>query len=198
MDSILFHNRRRPSASGWIRIGAGILQLVGKGNPSAFFEAVTKEIALVNNLNLMSTVDSVQGAQISQQLAQSRFNFKFTPTYSRGVGDQTAIDQRFGLDMTKLLPFGATVTTSYRNDTGSSQFVNLNNSILTFGMVQPLLRGFGPRATTFDVENAKRARQGAERNLELARQRLAVDVVASYYNIVRREPNLEACFRRAE
>lgn len=149
------------------------------------------QLALANNLNLLSTVDVVHGAQISEQVAESRFNFKMTPSYARGVGDQSVVDQRFGLQVSQLLPFGTTVTGSYRTDTASNQLGNLNNSILGIGVTQPLLRGFGTRATQFELENAERNVQGAERNLELARQRLAVDVVASYYNIIRQQGLVE-------
>ncbi|GMR24436.1 MAG: hypothetical protein BMS9Abin37_2981 [Acidobacteriota bacterium] len=148
-------------------------------------------LALVNNLNLLATVDVVQGAQISEQVAESRFNFKVTPSYARGIGEQSVVDQRFGLEVTKLLPLGTTVTGSYRSDAASNQLGNFNNSIVGFGMTQPLLRGFGKKTTEFGLENSRRSRQGAERNLDLSRQRLAVDVVASYYNIVRQQGLLD-------
>ena len=156
------------------------------------------KLALVNNLHLMSTVDSVQGAQISQSLAESRFNFKVTPSYARGVGEQSVLDQRFGLDVAKLLPFGATVTGSYRADAARNDFGNLNNSALSFGVTQPLLRGFGKKATEFELENSRRSLEGSERNLELARQRLAVEVVASYYNIVRQRGLVEVAEKSLE
>lgn len=148
-------------------------------------------LALVNNLNLLSTVDVVQGAQISEHVAESRFNFKVTPSYARGIGEQSVIDQRFGLEVSKLLPLGTLVTGSYRSDSASNQLGNFNNSIVGFGVTQPLLRGFGTKTTKFDLENSRRGLQGAERNLELSRQRLVVDVVASYYDIVRQQGLLD-------
>ncbi|MGH9322318.1 MAG: TolC family protein [Vicinamibacteria bacterium] len=158
-------------------------------NPSASTRILTLEeaieLALVNNLNLQSTFDVVQGAQIGENLAESRFNFKVTPSFARGFGEQSLVDQTLGLEVSKLLPFGTTVTGSMRNDWAGSELGNFNNSALSFGVTQPLLRGFGQRTTEYDLENAKRNLQSSERNLELSRQRLAVDVVASYYNIVR-------------
>ena len=144
-------------------------------------------VALINNLDLLSTVDVVHGAQISEQVAESRFNFKVTPSYARGFGEQSVVDQRFGLEVSKLLPFGTTVTGNYRSDSVTNQLGNFNNSILGFAVTQPLLRGFGTKATEFELENSRRGLQGAERSLELSRQRLVVDVVASYYNIVRQQ-----------
>jgi len=144
-------------------------------------------MALLNNLNLLSTIDVVQGTQISEQVAESRFNFKVTPSYARGIGDQTFVDQRFGLEVSQLMSFGTTVSGSYRGDASNNTLGAFNNSSLSVGVSQPLLRGFGRRSTEFELENSKRSVQGAERNLDLARQRLAVDVVASYFNIVRQQ-----------
>ncbi len=100
--------------------------------------------------------------------------------------------------MAKLLPFGTTITGSYRADAASNDFGNLNNSALSFGVSQPLLRGFGKKATEFELENSRRSLEGSERNLELARQRLAVDVVASYYNIVRQQGLVEVAEKSFE
>jgi outer membrane protein TolC len=149
------------------------------------------KLALVNNLNLLSTIDVVHGAQINENVAESRFNFKVTPSYARGVGDQALVDQRFGVDVSKLLPLGTTVTANYRSDAASNQLGNFNNSILGVGITQPLLRGFGTKATEYELENSRRGVQGSERNLELSRQRLVVDVVANYYNIIRQQGLVE-------
>ena len=74
------------------------------------------ELALVNNLNLLSTMDQVSGAQVSEGLAKSQFGFKVTPSFAGGVGSQVSSDQRYGLDVSKLLPFGATVSANVRSD----------------------------------------------------------------------------------
>jgi outer membrane protein TolC len=168
-----------PHASG-AQVGSRVLTLE---------DAV--KLALVNNLNLLTSVDVVHGSQISENLAESRFNFKITPSYARGVGNESIVDQRLGLDVSKLLPFGATVTGGVRSDWTGSELGNVNNTAVLLGVTQPLLRGFGKRTTEFEVDNAKRNLQSAERNLDLARQRLAVDVVASYYNIVRQSGLVE-------
>jgi len=170
-------------------VAASAQGAIGAERVLSLEEAV--KLALVNNLNLLSTVDVVHGAQISENLAESRFNFKVTPSYARGVGQQSIVDQRFGLEVSKLLPFGTTVTGSYRADATNNELGNFNNSNLSLGIAQPLLRGFGTKATEFELENSRRNLQGADRNLELARQRLAVDVVASYYNIVRQQGFVE-------
>jgi len=51
-------------------------------------------------------------------------------------------------------------------------------------LTQPLLRGFGPNATFYDLRVSRRSREGQERQYELGRQRLAVDVARAYYQVI--------------
>jgi outer membrane protein TolC len=57
-------------------------------------------------------------------------------------------------------------------------------SDLRLVLTQPLLRGFGPNATFYDLRVSRRSREGQERQYELGRQRLAVDVTRSYYQVI--------------
>ncbi|HEY7819183.1 MAG TPA: TolC family protein, partial [Vicinamibacteria bacterium] len=143
------------------------------------------KLALIENLNLQSNADALQGSIIGEGLAESRFNFKITPSYARGFGESSLVDQGLGLDVSKLLPFGTTMTAGVRSDWTGGELGNVNTSLATFQVTQPLLRGFGKRTTEFDLENSRRSRTNSERSFSLARQRLAVDVVASYFDIVR-------------
>jgi outer membrane protein len=159
--------------------------------PRTLTLAEAVQLALVGNLNLMSSVDSLTSAEVSEGLARSRFGLKVTPSFARGFGPESSFEQRYGLDVSKRLPFGTTLTTSWRSDLAENELGNLASSNWGVTLTQPMLRGFGPRATQFDLVNAQRGRQASSRNLELARQRLAVDVVANYYNIVRQQGLVE-------
>ena len=55
---------------------------------------------------------------------------------------------------------------------------------MQFVLRQPLLRGFGPNAAHYVLRNSRRAQQAQERSYELGRQRLAVDVARTFYQIV--------------
>src|SRR3990172_686384 len=143
------------------------------------------KLALVENLNLQSSVDVVQGAMIGENLAESRFNVKVTPSYVRGFGESSLVDEGVGVEISKLLPFRTTVAGDLRSDWAGSDLGNFNASAVSFRVTQPLLRGFGKKATEYDLENSRRSLQSSERNLELSRQRLAVDVGSNYYNIMR-------------
>jgi len=90
------------------------------------------------------------------------------------------------------------VTASAQSDFTRNQFGEVTGSHLTFTVAQPLLRGFGRKTTQFDLTNAKRSLQSSGRNLEIARQRLAVEVVASYYNIVRQQGLVDVAEKSAE
>ena len=57
-------------------------------------------------------------------------------------------------------------------------------SDLRLVVTQPLLRGFGPNAAFYDLRQSRRSREGQERQYELGRQRLAVDVTRSYYQVI--------------
>ena len=87
---------------------------------------------------------------------------------------------------------------SAQSDFTRNTFGEVSGSHLTFTVTQALLRGFGRKATQFDLTNAKRNLQSSGRNLEITRQRLAVEVVASYYNIVRQQGLVEVAEKSAE
>lgn len=155
-------------------------------------------MALADNLSLQTTIDTVSSSQISKGLAESRFDFKLTPSFAGGFGSEIGRDRVFGFQAAKLLPYGATVIASAQSDFTRNTFGEVSGSHLTFTVTQALLRGFGRKATQFDLTNAKRNLQSSGRNLEITRQRLAVEVVASYYNIVRQQGLVEVAEKSAE
>ncbi len=149
------------------------------------------KLALVNNLNLLSVVDQVSSAQISEGLARSQFGLKVTPFFARGFGSETTVDQRYGVDVSKLLPFGTTISANVASDMARTGIGNLTSSNVSFMLTQPLLRGFGPTSTQYNMTNARRGTESSNRNLDINRQRLVVAVVASYYNILRQKGLVE-------
>ncbi|HJS74670.1 MAG TPA: hypothetical protein VJ921_10305, partial [Vicinamibacteria bacterium] len=80
----------------WSLLGAAVAASLAQP-PSPGTRVLTLDeavkLALVENLNLQSSVDVVQGAMIGENLAESRFNFKVTPTYERGFGESSLLDQ---------------------------------------------------------------------------------------------------------
>ncbi len=140
-------------------------------------------LALERNFGLLQTADSLAASRFRETAAVAAFHPKLTPSYARGGGD----DQTIKLDASQRLPWtGGSVSASARLQSFPGVDTSLSHSsVLSLTLSQPLLRGIGPTATYFELKNSRRAREGQERSYELSRQRLAVDVVAAFYQVVK-------------
>jgi outer membrane protein len=142
-------------------------------------EAVS--IAIEHNFGLLGAADSVQAARLRESATKAQFYPKVTPRYQHS-SDNTA----FGLDLFQKLPWsGANLTaTGTLSSVPQADSPTARSSDLRLILTQPLLRGFGPNATYFDLVNSRRGLEGQERNFELARQRLAIQVTSAFYAVV--------------
>jgi outer membrane protein TolC len=139
-------------------------------------------LALERNFALLSAGDNVAAARFREAAARGEFFPKLTPRYQGGPDGSS-----FGLEASQLLPWtGGTVTagTTFRSLTVEGSPAMKGGDVRVV-VSQPLLRGVGPNATFFALRNSKRSRQGQEREFELSRQRLAVDVAATFYQVVK-------------
>ena len=137
--------------------------------------------ALDRNFGILAAGDSVAAAKQRETASRSQFYPTLTPQYLRSTEEQA-----LALDASQRLPWTggklsaiAAVRSNTASEVGPSRFTDLR---LLF--TQPLLRGFGPTPTQYDLVNSQRARQSQERALDLGRQRLAVQVAAAFYQIV--------------
>lgn len=140
-------------------------------------------MALERNFSLRSAADSVSSARFRESATKARFYPKLTPRFQRS----TDKDQTLGLDASQRLPWsGASLTASgtFTTVPGTESPAG-HTSTLGLVLTQPLLRGFGPTSTYFDLTNSRRARQNQERAYELSRQRLSEDVARAFYQVVR-------------
>jgi outer membrane protein TolC len=139
-------------------------------------------IAQQGNLSVLAACDTLSGAEFLEASARGAFLPQVTPRYSRNENETTMT-----LDVSQRLPWtGATL------QVGASQFGRHGDaerladaSSLTLSVTQPLLRGAGPTAARFDLDNARRAREARQRSLVLTRQAVAVEVVGAYYAVVK-------------
>jgi outer membrane protein len=140
------------------------------------------ELALERNTGILNSADSVMGARFREDATRAQFHPQVTPRYQHAPEDQS-----FSLDISQKLPWtGGSVT-------ASGTLTSMPGLAAPFGrssdvhliLSQPVLRGFGPNATFFDLTNSRRAREGQERNAELTRQRVAVDVTSAFYQVVK-------------
>ena len=144
--------------------------------------------ALERNFGVLNAADVVASSRLRESVSRAQFLPKLTPRYQRSSSDSL-----FGLDAQQKLPWsGATVTASALLTSALSSNVQdlalagpfPRTSDLRLVLTQPLLRGFGPNATFFDLRNSRRTREGQERSYVLGRQRLAVDVTRSFYQVI--------------
>jgi outer membrane protein TolC len=138
-------------------------------------------LALEANFAILSSADAVVGAKIRESASRSAWLPRFTPSYLVNPDDTSILG-----NASQRLPWSG----------GSlSAVVTLRSSELTVPelshtgdlrlvLTQPLSKGFGPNAAYFDLRLSQRAREGQERQFELARQRLAVQVTAAYYSVI--------------
>jgi outer membrane protein len=151
------------------------------GAPTLTLAAAVR-IALERNFALLNSADSVQSARYRESAARGQFYPQLVPRYQHGPAGSA-----FGLDVAQRVPWsGATVTatgllTSLADET-LSPFPKSTD--LRVVLSQPLLRGFGPNTTFYELRNSERSRIGQQRTYELNRQRLAVQVAAAFYDVV--------------
>ena len=150
-------------------------------------------IALERNFGLLGAADALLASRYREGAAKAQFYPRFTPRYQRGGGTDL-----LGLDLSQKLPWtgatitaGGTLTATPENENPFPRAADLR-----FVVTQPLLRGFGPNATSFDLQNSRRGRIGQERNLELFKQRLSVQVTEAFYGVIAQR-QLVSVFRQS-
>jgi outer membrane protein TolC len=175
---------------------AELEQVVGPtpGAPRIGLDAAVR-LALQQNFGILDSADSVSASRFQESAARGEFLPRITPLYQR-----TDDSSLFGIDVAQKLPWtGGIVTATGRylsQPEADAPFPKTTD--LRLLLSQPLLRGFGPNATFFDLTNAKRARVGQERSFALARQRLAVTVAAAFYAVIAQRQLLEVARQSLE
>jgi outer membrane protein TolC len=146
-------------------------------------------VALERNFGLLSQADALTAARLREDTAVATFHPQLTPRYTRGPEDT----QTFSLEAFQRLPWsGATLTGAGRvTTTTDAEGPASRATDARFVLTQPLLRGFGPNATYYDLRNSRRERVRQERALELARQRLAILVAEAFYQVIKQRQLLE-------
>jgi outer membrane protein len=138
-------------------------------------------IALEHNFGVLSVADSVQAARFRESAARGQFYPKLTPRYLVTPDDKSLL-----VDASQRLPWSGAILTasSTLRSTELTADPLSHTADLRLILTQPLLRGFGPNATYFDLRNSRRGVASQARSYELARQRLAVQVAAAFYNVI--------------
>jgi outer membrane protein len=157
--------------------------------------AAAVRVALGQSFELLDSAAAVSASRWREKASFASFLPSVTPIYQRS-------DDRnvFGIDFSQRLPWtGGSVTATGRHltqPTADAPFPRTTD--LRLLLTQPLLRGFGPNATFYELTNARRSLQDQARGLTLARQRAAVDVAAAFYAVVAQRQLLEVARQSLE
>ena len=144
-------------------------------------EAVT--LAMQGNFGLQDSADNVQAARWRESTSQAQFHPRLLPRYEKS--DDRSL---FALDASQRLPWlggSLTGTAGLRSTDQVGPTPAGKSTDLRLALSQPLLRGFGPNATYYDLRNVRRQRQSQERAFAVRCQELAVAVARAYYAVVR-------------
>jgi outer membrane protein TolC len=138
------------------------------------------------NFGVLNSADAVTSSRLREGVSRAQFYPKVTPSYQR-----SSENSQFGIDAQQKMPWtGGTLTASAQMRSTLSNLDTVDTTPLPRAsdfrllLTQPLLRGFGPNATFNDLRNSRRGREAQERQFELGRQRLVVDVTRSYYQVL--------------
>lgn len=145
-----------------------------------------KENLFIQALNLTETQKDFNWNYSAAADAGTSYT-SFKDGRSESFGD-AGIDSGLGAAATRTLASGARVTLNYSQslvnvftDPDSSDF---NNS-LSFGVVQPLLNGFGPLVTMEPLRQAERDMVYAVRDFKRYQQDFVIDISSQYYATLR-------------
>src|SRR5262249_24292655 len=137
--------------------------------------------ALEHNFGVLSAADSVQAARFRESAAKGQFYPKLTPRYLVTPDDKSLL-----VDASQRLPWSGAILTASTTLRASELTADplSHTADLRLILPQPRLRGFGPNSTYFALRNSRRGVESQARAYALARQRLAVQVAAAFYNVV--------------
>ncbi|PID57805.1 hypothetical protein CSB45_06175 [candidate division KSB3 bacterium] len=148
----------------------------------SFEEAVA--LALKQNLQLQSIQDRVTSATISLGAALADFKLKVHPEISGFYQQDETLDRSYGIRFTKQFRYGGELSWEAKTFVDDSLDEEYRTD-LGVNYRQPLLKGRGTLPTTQTLLSAEQNVRTQQRALILGRQRLIVQVAASYYGIIR-------------
>ncbi len=145
----------------------------------------------------------------SQGLSLTLARHQFDPIFSGSVsGDVTREDQRnsvsgaLSFGISRMLATGAdlsaAITTNLFRFVSGGDPASTATSVLTAGVVQPLLKGAGRKIALENLTQAERDMVYAIRDFVRFRKTLSVDVAKSYYDILQQKDQLTNAWNNYE
>jgi outer membrane protein TolC len=138
--------------------------------------------ALHHGPGLRAADEALAVAEIRERLAESAFDVKISPSVNAATDAAGLERQDFGIAVTKQLQTGGEAKLSV--DSFRYRSAGARDFGYSFFLTQPLLRGFGPTATS-ELVGARRAETGAARGRQDASQQLILTVAQAYFSVAR-------------
>ena len=138
-------------------------------------------VALKENSKIKNACDAILEAHYRMDVAEADFGLRFTANSGSGLGTDTQTSQATTLRLLKRFASGTDVELSAGNTSTTDGFYRSFSGIT---ISQAILRGFGPLANTARVSDAARQILSSQRQFEITREMVLVDVVAAFYRIV--------------
>jgi outer membrane protein TolC len=144
-------------------------------------------IALSAQRRMGSVMGNVAQSEIILELAESDFDFKYTPKGDAGYvgGGRTGAGYTLGtgVEIFKKFTHGSRFSIFPSVMKGGKAFQSSLRGVYT----QPLLRGFGTEYTLGPIRGAQFSNRAANRSYYLAQVRLILQTVQGLYDVVRQE-----------
>jgi outer membrane protein TolC len=139
-------------------------------------------LALNDNPVIKNACDTVRGARYGLDIAQAEFGFRLAPQATSGLGTDTETSQSTIVNLSKKFSSGTTVELSSGTSASDKSFYR---SFTGVTISQSLFRGWGSLLNTNNVVEAKRRIVTTERQAALTKEEVIMEVIATFYLIVR-------------
>ncbi len=166
--------------------------LAGQSRPLSLSDAVS--LATSDNPTIKNACDVVTGTRYGLDIAQSEFGFRFAPQATSGLGTSVDTAQNTTLNLSKKFSTGTAVELSSGTSSSDKGFYR---SFTGITVSQSLFR-FGSLANTNNLAEAKRRISTAERQVELTKEQVVMDVITAFYRIVGQKLLLGVWWRSLE
>jgi outer membrane protein TolC len=141
-------------------------------------------LALDEATTVLDAAANVAESEIALRAARGLYWPKFTSNALGNYGQEVAAGQTFGATLSQRFQTGTEVRASVGTMSLQNQAGTYFASDTTLALGQSLSSVFSPRSVGLDVRNAEVDVAAARQQQSLVRQRVAIDVAVTYYEIV--------------
>lgn len=177
------------------------------GQPTPKIENLTLiealELAAINSRDYQTEIENLYLSALSLTFERFQFNVRFLGTFGEPFGDleyesipdgQNSLTARTGFGISQLLPSGAQWIVELTNNTlwiFSGDNSTNSTSLLSYSLVQPLLRGAGRKVVLEELTQSERDVLYETRDLARFRKEFFVEIVSSYLGLLQQYQGID-------